>query len=179
MEPGEHCRRHTAHLIVVIQLALLTFSPRCLCQTTEATPRNQGHHVVSRLLTKTDPEMGFVNLHISQYEVTSLKAITAKWQIMAPPPIQPGDNEAIVLRVRIQNDGTLAAGTPTVEFNSGKKELGEAAVAAVRLAAPFKALPDQLPQLEFGVYLDNEIRPSSLGLDALKKLSTTSPSSKK
>jgi TonB family protein len=68
-----------------------------------------------------------------------------------PQGVRPDENVSVVVRVRIAGDGTLAGKAPTIEVSSGKKELDDAAVGAIRDSAPFEHLPGSLGQIEIGI----------------------------
>jgi TonB family protein len=53
-----------------------------------------------------------------------------------------GDKEVVVVRFQIQKDGTLPDKFVTVVSSSGNKDMDDAALSAIRAAAPFGSLPE-------------------------------------
>jgi TonB family protein len=53
-----------------------------------------------------------------------------------------GDNEVVVVRFQIQKDGTLADKFIKIMSSSGNKDIDDAALSAIRAAAPFGSLPE-------------------------------------
>lgn len=62
-----------------------------------------------------------------------------------PESVVKGEKGIVVVRFQIQKDGTLVEKSLTVESSSGKKEMDEAALKAIRTAAPFGRLPEAFP----------------------------------
>jgi len=69
-------------------------------------------------------------------------AVEVKWFAKMPQSALLGDKGRVVVRFSIQKDGTLVGQGPTIEESSKKKELDNAAIQAIRSAAPFEHLPD-------------------------------------
>lgn len=73
-----------------------------------------------------------------------------------PNTILRGEQGVVVIQVQIQSDGNLAGSAPPkIVVGSGKKDLDDHALAAIRKAAPFDHLPDSTPvpvQLQLSFY---------------------------
>jgi TonB family protein len=53
-----------------------------------------------------------------------------------------GEKGTVAVKFIVLTDGSLSEQPPTVESSSGKKELDNASVAAIRASAPFEHLPE-------------------------------------
>jgi TonB family protein len=73
-----------------------------------------------------------------------------------PESLVKGEKGIVVVRFKVQKDGALVEESLTVESSSGKKEMDEAALKAVRTAAPFGRFPEAFPKpdiyLRFSFY---------------------------
>jgi TonB family protein len=69
-------------------------------------------------------------------------AVKRSWYVKMPDDAKKGDKGSVVVRFRIQRDGTLLDKGPTVEVSSGTKSLDNAAVDAIRASTPFEHLPE-------------------------------------
>ncbi len=88
-----------------------------------------------RLLTPTQ------GIDFSSYILHLLKKVKNNWYASMPDSARKGEKGTVTLKLRIQRDGLTAAELPKVEKSSGIRVLDQAAVKAVREAAPFEALP--------------------------------------
>lgn len=70
-----------------------------------------------------------------------MRAVKRNWYAMMPDAALLGEKGKVVLRLQIQQDGTLLAPTPTVEISSGRKPLDRGAIGAIKSSAPFEHLP--------------------------------------
>jgi TonB family protein len=73
---------------------------------------------------------------------------------MKPKSIAGMEKGVVVVRVRIQKDGSLYEGAVAIASSSGNDDVDAAAVSAIRRAAPFAQLPDKYS----GAYLELEVR---------------------
>jgi len=78
----------------------------------------------------------------SPYLLRLIGSIKQNWYAVIPDTAKMGDKGKVVLRFRIQRDGTIFAKEPTVESSSRKEPLDRAAILAIRNTAPFERLPD-------------------------------------
>jgi TonB family protein len=78
----------------------------------------------------------------SLYLMRLLGSLKQNWYAVVPDTAKMGDKGKVVLRFRIQRDGTIFAKEPTVESSSRKEPLDRAAIVAIRNTAPFEPLPD-------------------------------------
>jgi TonB family protein len=115
--------------------------------TREPAPANEANSYAIEMLTPTQ------GVDFSVYLTHLAQVVRRNWYATIPESARLGDKGKVVLRVRIQKDGTLLAQTPTVEVSSGKKSLDKAAVAAIRSSAPFDHLPEAFhgPNIELRI----------------------------
>jgi TonB family protein len=69
-----------------------------------------------------------------------IATIKKNWNALMPDSSQKGEKGEVVVRFSIQRDGSTAA-APTIEKSSGNDALDQAAVNAIRSAAPFESFP--------------------------------------
>jgi TonB family protein len=114
--------------------ALLT--PKIFGQVSDTKPPEQSHSPAVTILT---PVGGVdFNPFLNQMSTTVKK----NWYSRMPESALLGYSGKVVLRFKIQKDGTLLNQTPTIETSSGKQVLDKAAITAIVDSAPFEHLPD-------------------------------------
>jgi TonB family protein len=59
-----------------------------------------------------------------------------------PESVTNGEKGLVVVRVRIQKDGSLSDDAVTLATSSGKRDMDAATLSAIRAAAPFRPLPE-------------------------------------
>jgi TonB family protein len=113
--------------------ALFALSCGCLLGQKVGLPSSDVLGV--QILTPTD------GVDFTSFETHLVAAVRLKWFARMPESARMGDKGKVVVRFSIQRDGTLGSQMPTVEESSKKKQIDNAAVQAVRSAAPFDHLP--------------------------------------
>jgi TonB family protein len=63
-----------------------------------------------------------------------------------PDSFVKGERAVVVVRLQIQRDGTLSEKSPMIVSSSGKKDMDEAALRAIRVPLPFGPLPEAYPK---------------------------------
>ena len=76
----------------------------------------------------------------NSYLAGLMATVKRKWYAIMPDAALDGTKGRVILLFNIDKNGALSEG-PTVESKSGAGPLDEAALAAVRVSAPFKTLP--------------------------------------
>jgi len=69
--------------------------------------------------------------------------IERNWFAVMPPSVDLGDRGIVVLTFKIMHDGSVQAGDPVINQNSGKEPLDRAAFSSIRASNPFERLPAQ------------------------------------
>jgi TonB family protein len=100
------------------------------------TPTSPGMSGTYQILTPTD------DVDFADYMKNLLIKVRRNWYAVMPEAAQLGTKGRVVVRFRIQKDGTLFVKEPTVELSSKDSELDKAATRAIKESAPFKPLPD-------------------------------------
>jgi TonB family protein len=83
----------------------------------------------------------------NSYLQSVYKSIKLKWFAVMPGSVSNGEEGVVIIRFRIQKDGTIPG--DSMKFGvppSGKDELDKAALKAIQTAAPFDNLPDKFTQ---------------------------------
>ena len=68
------------------------------------------------------------------------KSVKIHWFAVMPAEVQLGSKGRATIRFAVKQDGSLE-GDPEIEVSAGKKQLDEAALHAIKHAAPFKQFP--------------------------------------
>jgi TonB C terminal len=131
-------------------------------QGTDSKPPTQSYSPGIEILTPT-PGIDF-----SPYVNHLFATVKKNWYARMPESAKLGESGRVVLRLKIQKDGTLLSPpplyqTPTIETSSGKEVLDKAAVTAILDSGPFEHLPDSFhgPYIELRVtFLYNHPPPS-------------------
>lgn len=127
--------------------------------TASPNPTKQQGHLVPQPESYAYP-MGFKLLSPAEgidfipYLSTLVNSLGARFHAKIPKSAVVGEKGVVVVRVRIQKDGSLSDNSVTVESSSGKDEVDAAALSVIRTAAPFQ----RLPQAFSGTYIDLQIR---------------------
>ena len=129
-------------LLVFLTLAAFLISGSV---TASSSPRTQEEHPTSpgrvgfavSLLSPLQEGVSFEpymnNLIASVERILSAKL---------PESVTIGKKGIVVLRIRIQKDGSLSRDAVTITTSSGKEDMDDASVSAIRAAAPFGPLPE-------------------------------------
>jgi len=107
------------------------------------------------------PDQG---VDFSGYLMRVYFTVKRNWFAVMPQSAQLGERGIVVLTFRIMRDGSVPAGEPDIQRNSGKEPLDRAAYSSVRASNPFEPLPPQFsgPYIELRyTYLYN-IPPEAL-----------------
>jgi TonB family protein len=104
------------------------------------------------ILTPTD------GVDFSDYMQRMLDTIRRNWYAVMPQSAMLGERGRVMLRFKINSDGSISASDPVREMSSGKEPLDRAAVSSIRSSNPFEPLPSPYhrPYLEIRIiYLYN------------------------
>jgi TonB family protein len=144
--------------LVFVFLAVLTFLVSGIV-TASPNPRKQQGHLVPQPESYVYP-IGFKVLSPTEgidfmpYLSTLPNSLAASFHAKIPKSAVVGEKGVVVVRVRIQKDGSLSDNSVTVASSSGKDEVDVAALSVIRTAAPFQRLPEAFS----GNYIDLQIR---------------------
>ncbi|HYL84091.1 MAG TPA: hypothetical protein VE263_07650 [Candidatus Angelobacter sp.] len=69
--------------------------------------------------------------------------IERNWFAVMPASVELGERGMVILTFRIMRDGSVPAGDPNINRNSGKEPLDRAAFSSIRASNPFDRLPPQ------------------------------------
>jgi TonB family protein len=133
---------------VLAPLTALTSPIRALApQSGDATTNSKKTSSTIQLLT--DPE----GVDFAPFLTSLYRAVKAKWIEGMPASVKLGEQGLVTIQFRIQQDGKVPESFLKATFSSGKKELEEASLKAIRKAAPFEHLPDKFskPYIELRV----------------------------
>ncbi len=119
------------------------------------------------------PEYEYIQLQIlspsegadfEPYARNVLFWIRRKWTENLPSEALSGEKAEVVILVTIHKDGTIADPEPAIEISSKTKDLDDAALHAVRGAAPFKHLPRGFSgtEMKFRIYFLYNLPPGKL-----------------
>jgi TonB family protein len=97
---------------------------------------DMGIAVLSYLPPGVNPEPYMRNLHSSV-----IRSLSAK----LPESFANGKKGIVVTRVQVRKDGSLSDDAMTIATSSGKKDMDDASLSAIRAAAPFGLLPEGYP----------------------------------
>lgn len=92
---------------------------------------------MAEILTPTE------GVDFSSFVQTAWRKVSQRWFAYMPETAQLGRQGRVVVRFRINKDGTLPTGSLALEESSGRKDLDDAALSAIRSAAPFKKFPQE------------------------------------
>jgi len=70
-------------------------------------------------------------------------SVKQNWFAKMPEEARRGTKGRVVIRFQVKKDGSLVEGFQMLESSSGSKDLDNAALSAIKSAAPFKRLPDE------------------------------------
>jgi TonB family protein len=90
----------------------------------------------------TDPK----GVDLRVYLGALMSAVKRKWYEGMPASARQGDRGEVSVQFRVQQDGKLLDSSLKVASSSGKKDLDDASLNAIRNAAPFSHLPSKLRQ---------------------------------
>jgi TonB family protein len=123
--------------VIVLQATFLMFAAIApiYSQASDPAQRTAGNSV--EILTQTDGVdfSGFLN--------GLCKSVRLHWYSVMPREAQLGAKGRVVIRFQIRRDGSLGVGFPEVEVTSGRKNLDDAAIHAIKHSAPFKRFPQE------------------------------------
>jgi TonB family protein len=85
-------------------------------------------------------------------------SITHSLSARLPESVKHGEKGVVVLRGRLQKDGSFSDDGPAITTSSGKDDMDAAALSTLRAAAPFGPLPERYPgsnlELKFVFYFN-------------------------
>ena len=87
-----------------------------------------------QMLTATD------GVDFNEFLASLYKSVKMHWFAVMPAEVQLGTKGRVTVHFAVRQDGSLQ-GDPQVEASAGKKQLDEAALLAIKHAAPFKHFP--------------------------------------
>jgi TonB family protein len=90
----------------------------------------------------TDPK----GVDVRSYLASLFSSVKRKWYEGMPASARRGDKGVVSVQFRVQKDGKLLGSSLKVSSSSGKKDLDDASLNAIRKAAPFDHLPSNFPQ---------------------------------
>jgi TonB family protein len=129
-------------LIVFLTVAAFLISGSV---TASASPRTQQEHPTSSepvgfAVTLLSPPQKGVSFepYVDNLIASVKRILSAK----LPESVAIGKKGIVVLRIRIQKDGSLPNDAVTLTTSSGKKDMDDASVSAIHAAAPFGPLPE-------------------------------------
>jgi outer membrane biosynthesis protein TonB len=131
-------------LLVILPSRVATATPQSASPATD--PSNPPATYMK--LEMMTPDQG---VDFGPYLASVFKAIRSKWSLLTPTSVAKGEQGIVVVQFRIQQDGKVP--TENSEFGvprSGKNPLDTSAMGAVRMSAPFNALPTNFT----GPYVD-------------------------
>jgi TonB family protein len=123
-----------AALLLIFTAAALAWPPPTAAQS-NVPPPSEMHPGVT-ILT---PHPG---VDFDSYINRLLPTVKRNWYAVMPQSALNGEKGIVVLTFHIQQDGKIPVPDPSLERSSGSKELDIAAMAAVRISAPFDPLPE-------------------------------------
>jgi TonB family protein len=88
-----------------------------------------------QILTPTE------GVDFSDYMQRVLENIRRNWYAVMPQSAMLGDRGRVMLKFRINSDGSVPNGDPEREMSSGKEPLDRAAISSIRSSNPFEPLP--------------------------------------
>lgn len=88
-----------------------------------------------QILTPTE------GVDFSDYMQRVLENIRRNWYAVMPQSALLGDRGRVMLKFRINSDGSVPNGDPEREMSSGKEPLDRAAISSIRSSNPFEPLP--------------------------------------
>lgn len=127
-------------LLTVIQI----FPPEpsvAYLQSSDST-RNTPSAAMGPIELLTPPE----GLDFAPFMHSVYVSIKREWFAGMPPSLEKGNKGVVSIRFEVQQDGKVPGDSLKIEFSSGKKELDDAGLNAVRNAAPFDHLPAKFSQ---------------------------------
>jgi outer membrane biosynthesis protein TonB len=77
----------------------------------------------------------------SDYMHRVLETIQRNWYAVMPQSVQLGERGKVLLRFRINSDGSVPREDPSNDMSSGKEPLDRAAISSIRSSNPFEPLP--------------------------------------
>jgi TonB family protein len=129
---------------ILILCAVLLSCSSAIAQENAQTPSQSNRPKPSAKAFETlemlTPDQG---VDFSNYLANANREIKRSWFSRMPDSIMHGEKGRVVIRFKIQKDGTLNSQTPTIENSSGNKFLDEAALNGIRDPAPFTNLPEK------------------------------------
>jgi TonB family protein len=140
------------------RMACVTAACAITCTVFAAGKLDRARQVFPEQSTKTVPEpaspLEILTPHegvdFTVFDSHLIEAVKGNWYTKMPQDAKKGDKGKVVVRFKVQRDGTFLDKMPTVEVSSGKKPLDDAAVAAIRASTPF----DHLPESFKGPYIE-------------------------
>jgi len=122
----------SAVFLAVLGTAILA---RALGQANDPKPP------ASPLIEITTPTNG---VDFNEFVKGVVMSVQRKWYALAPESAKSGAKGEVVVGFLIRKkDGSLEDESPLLEVSSGRKDLDDAALSAIKSAAPFKKFPQE------------------------------------
>ena len=123
--------------ILTVKLAVARCMPAASQQSSSAsTESTPGIELL------TDPK----GVDVRPYLISLMSSVKRKWYQEMPASARGGDKGAVSIQFRVQKDGKLLDSSLKISSSSGKQDLDDASLNAIRNAAPFDHLPRNFPQ---------------------------------
>jgi TonB family protein len=151
-------------LVLIVALQILILQPILAQQASGSMAAAQRTRATTSASIEllTDPE----GLDFKPFLQSVYTSVKREWNAGMPPSVELGDLGRVTLQFHVQQDGTVPEDSLKVRFTSGKKHLDEAALQAMRNAAPFKHLPEKFSQpfVELRMTFYYNLAPKSSGV---------------
>jgi TonB family protein len=145
-------------LALLTAIAILPSHKALAYPNQDAPPKSSGAGQVGvGLIVLTDPK----GVDIKPFTRSLLASVRRKWYEGIPESARRGGSGKVAIDFRVQQDGKLTVDSVKISSSSGKKDLDDAGVNAVRNASPFVPLPDNFPQpfIELRMYFYYNLAP--------------------
>lgn len=131
------CSRENSILAVLLTLAACLSSWHSQVRAQTGNSKSQVPSAGEGVQILTDTQ----GVDFGPYLQNLTNAIRKQWLANIPESARMGQKGKVSIRFGVEKDGTLSSVGPTVETESGQKDLEAAALRAITQAAPFPPLP--------------------------------------
>ena len=134
----------------LIALMLLAAGQILILKLAVAYPRPAASQQSSSASTESTPGIELLTdpkgVDVRPYLTSLMSSVKRKWYQGMPDSARRGDKGAVSVQFRVQQDGKLLDSSLKISSSSGKQDLDDASLNAIRSAAPFDHLPRNFPQ---------------------------------